>query len=87
MAAASLRCPFITSGTCPALIARVGGGGAQRFNPKGMRSHGGNIRRVDCFVAASEAIHQTLIEDGMDRQRVVTVYEGIDVHRSRPRRP
>jgi glycosyltransferase involved in cell wall biosynthesis len=32
-------------------------------------------------VAASEAIHQTLIEDGIDRERIVTVYEGIDLHR------
>lgn len=35
--------------------------------------------RVDCFIAASEAIRQMLIGDGIDASRVVTVHEGIDV--------
>ncbi|MGC4082194.1 MAG: glycosyltransferase [Vicinamibacterales bacterium] len=36
-------------------------------------------RQVDCFIAASEAIRQMLIADGIDADRVVTVHEGIDV--------
>jgi len=38
-------------------------------------------RQVDRFVAASEAIRQMLIEDGVAAERVVTVHEGIDVDR------
>lgn len=38
-------------------------------------------RQVDCFIAASEAIRQMLIGDGVDGTRVVTVHEGIDVDR------
>jgi L-malate glycosyltransferase len=38
-------------------------------------------RQVDLFVAASEAIRQMLIGDGIDADRVVTVHEGIDVER------
>ncbi len=36
-------------------------------------------RQVDCFIAASEAIRQMLIGDGVAVDRVVTVHEGIDV--------
>jgi glycosyltransferase involved in cell wall biosynthesis len=36
-------------------------------------------RQVDCFIAASEAIRQMLIADGVPAERVVTVHEGIDV--------
>jgi L-malate glycosyltransferase len=36
-------------------------------------------RQVDCFIAASEAIRQMLIGDGVAAGRVVTVHEGIDV--------
>ena len=36
-------------------------------------------RQVDCFVAASEAIRQILIADGVPAERAVTVHEGIDV--------
>jgi glycosyltransferase involved in cell wall biosynthesis len=36
-------------------------------------------RQVDCFIAASEAIRQMLIGDGVPPERVVTVHEGIDV--------
>jgi glycosyltransferase involved in cell wall biosynthesis len=36
-------------------------------------------RRVDCFIAASEAIRQMLIADGVPADRTVTVHEGIDV--------
>ena len=35
-------------------------------------------RQVDCFIAASEAIRQMLIGDGVDADRTVTVHEGID---------
>ena len=38
-------------------------------------------RQVDCFVAASEAIRQMLIGDGVPADRVVTVHEGIDIER------
>jgi len=36
-------------------------------------------RQVDCFIAASEAIRQMLIADGVPEERTVTVHEGIDV--------
>jgi L-malate glycosyltransferase len=36
-------------------------------------------RQVDCFVAASDAIRQILIADGVSASRVVTVHEGIDM--------
>jgi glycosyltransferase involved in cell wall biosynthesis len=36
-------------------------------------------RQVDCFIAASAAIRQMLIADGIAADRVVTVHEGIDV--------
>ena len=36
-------------------------------------------RQVDCFIAASEAIRQMLIADGVPADRTVTVHEGIDV--------
>ena len=35
-------------------------------------------RQVDCFIAASEAIRQMLIGDGVPANRTVTVHEGID---------
>ncbi len=36
-------------------------------------------RQVDCFIAASEAIRQMLIADGIPPGRTVTVHEGIDL--------
>lgn len=36
-------------------------------------------RQVDCFIAASEAIRNMLIADGVAADRTVTVHEGIDV--------
>ena len=36
-------------------------------------------RQVDCFIAASEAILQMLIADGVPPDRAVTVHEGIDL--------
>jgi glycosyltransferase involved in cell wall biosynthesis len=36
-------------------------------------------RQVDCFIAASEAIRQILMADGIPSARTVTVHEGVDV--------
>ena len=36
-------------------------------------------RQVDCFLAASDAIRQMLLSDGVPPERAVTVHEGIDV--------
>jgi glycosyltransferase involved in cell wall biosynthesis len=36
-------------------------------------------RQVDLFIAASEAIRQLLVADGVPAERTVTVHEGIDV--------
>jgi glycosyltransferase involved in cell wall biosynthesis len=77
VAAAALALSFVTSGKCPGLIAsrRVA------FHLKGNAFSRWKYHQVDCFVAASNFIHQTLLEDGIEAARVVTVYEGIDVHR------
>jgi glycosyltransferase involved in cell wall biosynthesis len=40
-------------------------------------------RQVDCFIAASEAIRQMLVADGVPAERTVTVHEGIDVDHAR----
>jgi len=67
----------MTSGKCPGLIAsrRVA------FHLKGNAFSRWKYHQVDCFVAASNAIRDMLIGDGIDANRVVTVYEGIDLHR------
>jgi glycosyltransferase involved in cell wall biosynthesis len=44
-------------------------------------------RQVDCFIAASEAIRQMLVADGVAANRTVTVHEGIDVERIRSVEP
>jgi len=36
-------------------------------------------RQVDCFIAASEAIRQMLVADGIPDRQTVTVHEGIDI--------
>ncbi len=36
-------------------------------------------RQIDCFIAASEAIRQMLITDGVPAGRTVTVHDGIDL--------
>jgi glycosyltransferase involved in cell wall biosynthesis len=36
-------------------------------------------RLVDCFIAASDAIRQMLLADGVPAERTVTVHEGIDL--------
>jgi glycosyltransferase involved in cell wall biosynthesis len=38
-------------------------------------------RQVRCFIAASEAIRQMLVHDGIPVARTVTVHEGVDVER------
>jgi glycosyltransferase involved in cell wall biosynthesis len=59
----------------PALVA------ARRvdFHLKGNSFSRWKYRQVDCFIAASEAIRQMLVADGMPADRTVTVHEGIDV--------
>jgi L-malate glycosyltransferase len=83
VAVASLALSFMTSGKCPALISsrRVA------FHLKGNAFSRWKYHQVDCFVAASEAIHHMLIEDGIDPGRVVTVYEGIDLGRVQAEAP
>ena len=44
-------------------------------------------RQVDCFIAASEAIRQMLVADGVSAERTVTVHEGIDVDHVRAAPP
>lgn len=38
-------------------------------------------RQVNCFITASDAISRMLIEDGIPADRVVRVYEGIEIER------
>ena len=77
VALSSLALSFLTGGRCPALVAsrRVA------FHLKGHAFSRWKYHQVDCFVAASRAIHQILIGDGIDPDRVMTVYEGIDLER------
>ena len=77
VAVAALALSFMTSGKCPGLIAsrRVA------YHLKGNAFSRWKYHQVDCFVAASNAIRQMLIDDGIEADRVVTVYEGIDLHR------
>jgi glycosyltransferase involved in cell wall biosynthesis len=77
VALSSLALSFLTSGKCPGLVAsrRVA------FHLKGHAFSRWKYHQVDCFIAASNAIHQMLIGDGIDPGRIVTVYEGIDLHR------
>jgi L-malate glycosyltransferase len=72
MAAAALR-----GRRPPALVAsrRVD------FRLKGNSLSRWKYRQVDCFIAASEAIRQMLVADGVAPERTVTVHEGIDVER------
>src|SRR5436190_3635168 len=51
------------------------------FHLKGNSFSRWKHRQVDCFIAASEAIRQMLIADGVAADRVATVHEGIDVDR------
>jgi L-malate glycosyltransferase len=49
------------------------------FHLKGNSFSRWKYRQVDCFVAASEAIREMLVADGVPAERTVTVHEGIDV--------
>ena len=62
-------------GAMPALVA------ARRvdFHLKGNSFSRWKYRQVDCFIAASEAIRQMLVGDGVPADHTVTVHEGIDV--------
>ena len=76
MAALALSLGSSTSGMpAPALVA------ARRvdFHLKGNSFSRWKYRQVDCFIAASEAIRQMLVADGVTADRTVTVHEGIDV--------
>ncbi|MBI3491314.1 MAG: glycosyltransferase, partial [Acidobacteria bacterium] len=73
--ALSLGAPSAKGGVAPALVAsrRVD------FHLKGNSFSRWKYRQVDCFIAASEAIRQMLVTDGVPEDRTVTVHEGIDV--------
>jgi glycosyltransferase involved in cell wall biosynthesis len=77
VALASLAVSFSTAADCPAIVAsrRVA------FPLKRHAFSRWKYHQVDCFIAASEAIQQMLVENGVDRSRIVTVYEGIDIAR------
>ncbi|MCC7418046.1 MAG: glycosyltransferase [Acidobacteria bacterium] len=77
VAAAALALSLSTAATGPALIASRRVAFHLQQNAFSRWKH----RQVDCFIAASETIHATLLHDGIDASRIVTVYEGIDVHR------
>jgi glycosyltransferase involved in cell wall biosynthesis len=49
------------------------------FHLKGNSFSQWKYRQVDCFVAASHAIHNMLLHDGVPPDQVVTVHEGIDI--------
>jgi len=51
------------------------------FHLKGNSFSRWKHRQVDCFIAASEAIREMLVADGVPPERTVTVHEGIDVDR------
>ena len=77
VALAALALSFLTGGRCPTLVAsrRVA------FHLKGNAFSRWKYQQVNCFIAASRAIQDMLVADGIDPDRVVTVYEGIDLHR------
>src|SRR5947207_1153500 len=69
--ALSLRAGSTRNGRAPALVVsrRVD------FHLRGNSLSRWKHRQVDCFVAASEAIRQVLIADGVPRERIATVHE------------
>src|SRR5215475_12994112 len=73
--ALSLGAASVKGGREPALVAsrRVD------FHLRGNSFSRWKHRQVDCFIAASEAIRQMLVADGVPEDRTVTVHEGIDV--------
>jgi glycosyltransferase involved in cell wall biosynthesis len=76
MAALALSLGAAKGGPAPPIVAsrRVD------FHLKGNSFSRWKYRQVDCFVAASEAIRQMLVADGVPAARTVTVHEGIDLH-------
>ena len=77
VALSSLALSFMTGGKCPGLVAsrRVA------FHLKGHAFSRWKYHQVGRFVAASNAIREMLVGDGIAPDRVVTVYEGIDLQR------
>ena len=75
MASLALSMGSASSARLPALVAsrRVD------FHFKGNAFSRWKYRQVDCFIAASEAIRQMVVADGVSAERTVTVHEGIDV--------
>jgi len=73
--ALSLGAGSAKGGRAPALVAsrRVD------FHLKGNSFSRWKYHQVDCFIAASEAIRQMLVSDGIAEAQAVTVHEGIDV--------
>jgi len=74
-ALASLALSMATSTRAPALIVSRRVDFHLRRNSFSRWKHG----RVDCFIAASEAIRAMLMADGVPPERVETVHEGIDL--------
>src|SRR5712691_10112220 len=75
MASLALSLGAASSKSPPALVAsrRVD------FHLRGNSFSRWKYRQVDCFIAASEAIRQMLVGDGVPAEQTVTVHEGIDV--------
>jgi len=75
VSAAALALSFGSPSPLPPLIAsrRVD------FHLKGASLSRWKYRQVDCFVAASNAIRDMLLEDGIEDSRAVTVHEGVDI--------
>ena len=51
------------------------------FHLKGSSLSRWKYRQVDCFIAASNAIREMLLQDGVDDPRVIVVHEGVDIDR------
>jgi glycosyltransferase involved in cell wall biosynthesis len=77
VAIAALALQMSTAPPRPRLVA------ARRvdFHIRGNTFSRWKYRNVDCFIAASAAIAEMLVEDGIPASRVRTVHEGIDVDR------
>jgi glycosyltransferase involved in cell wall biosynthesis len=77
VAAAALACSMAALSPRPRLVAsrRVD------FHVRGNALSRLKYGQVDLFIAASGAIRQMLVADGVPRDRVVTVHEGVDVAR------
>jgi glycosyltransferase involved in cell wall biosynthesis len=57
------------------------------FHLKGNSFSRWKHRQVDCFIAASDAIRQMLVADGVPPERTTTVHEGIDLEHVRAAAP